>query len=151
MASKIRQQGGVRNGIVCEALDNGFLSCAEPEKLQAICDSLGPGEIDHVFRKWLQRIPLPPRAEDRQACYDWNLSIWQMEVSLTRIFDRVLTKKTPGKFPTRVTQDAVLAFPLRASPSTESLMNAQSCVTWTLSTAHPHRALSPIRRHCASQ
>jgi hypothetical protein len=28
-------------GIAYEALDNGFLSCAEPEKLQQICDSLG--------------------------------------------------------------------------------------------------------------
>src|ERR1022692_2212497 len=42
-----------------EALDNGFLSCAEPEKLQQICDSLGPEDIDRVFRKWLRRIPLP--------------------------------------------------------------------------------------------
>jgi len=38
-----------------EALDNGFLSCAEPEELQRICDSLGPEEIDGVFRKWLKR------------------------------------------------------------------------------------------------
>ena len=30
--------------IAYEALDNGFLSCAEPEKLQQICDSLGPEE-----------------------------------------------------------------------------------------------------------
>ena len=42
-----------------EALDNGFLSCAEPEKPQQICDSLGPERIDRVFRKWLRRIPLP--------------------------------------------------------------------------------------------
>jgi len=30
-----------KKGIAYEALDNGFLSCAEPEKLQQICDSLG--------------------------------------------------------------------------------------------------------------
>lgn len=112
-------------------MDNGFLSCAEPEKLQKICDSLGPEDIDRVFRKWLKRIPLPLRAEDRAAGYDWRLSIWQMEVSLTQIFDRplrgreffeeiirdnldlgrpdrvqlvfdrVVTKKTPGEFRTR--------------------------------------------------
>src|ERR1039458_4954422 len=35
--------------IAYEALDNGFLSCAEPEKLQQICDSLGPEDIDRVF------------------------------------------------------------------------------------------------------
>src|SRR5450755_4207220 len=71
-----------------EALDNGFLSCAEPEKLQQICDRLGPDDMERVFRKWLQRMPLPLRPEDREAGYDWSLSIWQMEVSLTQIFHR---------------------------------------------------------------
>src|SRR5450631_2365592 len=114
--------------IAYAALDNGFLSCADPEKLQRICDSLGPEDIDRIFCKWLDRIPLPLRPEDRRAGYDWDLSIWQMEVSLTQIFDRplrgreffeevirdnldlgrpdrvqlifdrVVTKKTPGEF-----------------------------------------------------
>ena len=126
-----------KRGIAYEELDNGFLSCAEPEKLQQICDSLGPEDIDRVFRKWLQRIPLPLRPEDREAGYEWDLSIWQMEVSLTQIFDRplrgreffeeiirdnldlgrpdrvqlifdrVVTKKTPGEFRTRVIQNGV--------------------------------------------
>ena len=126
-----------KRGIAYEALDNGFLSCAEPEKLQEICNSLGPADIDRVFRKWLDRIPLPLRPEDREAGYDWDLSIWQMEVSLTQIFDRplrgreffeeiirdnldlgrpdrvqlifdrVVTKKTPGEFRTRVIQNGV--------------------------------------------
>ena len=77
-------------GIVYEALDNGFLSCAEPERLQQVCDSLGPEQIERVFRKWLKCIPLPLRPEDRQAGYDWSLSIWQLEVSLTQIFYRPL-------------------------------------------------------------
>jgi hypothetical protein len=34
-----------KRGIGYEALDNGFLSCTEPEKLQQICDSLGPEQI----------------------------------------------------------------------------------------------------------
>src|SRR5580704_13947306 len=123
--------------IAYQALDNGFLSCADPQKLQQICDSLGPEAIDRVFRKWLQRIPLPLRPEDREAGYDLDLSIWQMEVSLTQIFDRPLrgreffeeiirdnldlgrpdrvqlifgrkvTKRTPGEFRTRVIQDGV--------------------------------------------
>ena len=126
-----------KNGIAYEALDNGFLSCADPEKLQEICDSLGPDAINRLFRKWLKRLPLPLRPEDRAAGYDWDLSIWQMEVSLTQIFDRplrgreffeeiirdnldlgrpdrvqlifdrVVTKKTPGEFRTRVIQDGV--------------------------------------------
>jgi hypothetical protein len=126
-----------KRGIRYEALDNGFLSCSQPNKLQEICDSLGPEDIDRVFRKWLRRIALPLRPQDREAGYDWDLSIWQMEVRLTqifegplrgrecfeeiirdnldlgrpdrvqRIFDRVVTKKTPGQFRTRVIQDGV--------------------------------------------
>jgi hypothetical protein len=126
-----------KRGICYEALDNGFLSCSQPERLQEICDTLGPEDIDRVFRKWLRRIPLPLRPEDQRAGYDWDLSIWQMEVSLTQIFDRPLrgreffeeiirdnldlgrpdrvqlifdrlvTKRTPGEFRTRVIQDGV--------------------------------------------
>ena len=126
-----------KRGIRYEALDNGFLSCSQATKLQEICDALGPEDIDRVFRKWLGRIPLPLDPEDRRAGYDWDLSIWQMEVSLTQIFDRplrgreffeeiirdnldlgrpdrvqlifdrVVTKKTPGQFRTRVIQDGV--------------------------------------------
>ena len=123
--------------IAYEALDNGFLSCADPNRLQEVCDSLGPEDIDRLFRKWLKRLPLPLRPQDRAAGYDWSLSIWQMEVSLTQIFDRplrgreffeeiirdnldlgrpdrvqlvfdrVVTKKTPGEFRTRVIQEGV--------------------------------------------
>jgi hypothetical protein len=126
-----------RRGIAYTALDNSFLSCAEPEKLQQICDWLDPGDSDRVFRKWLKRIPLPMLAQDREAGYDWALSIRQMEVSLTQvfdrplrgweffeqvirdnldlgrpdrvqpIFDRVVTKKTPREFRARVIHKGV--------------------------------------------
>jgi hypothetical protein len=42
-----------KKGIAYQALDNGFLSCAEPNELQEICDSLGPEQIERLFRKWL--------------------------------------------------------------------------------------------------
>jgi hypothetical protein len=77
-----------KQGITFETLDNGFRSCAEPEKLQETCDRLGPEDIDRLSRKWLDRLPLPLGREDREAGYDWQLSIWQMEVSLTQVFDR---------------------------------------------------------------
>ena len=44
-----------KRGLAFEALDNGFLSCADPKK--EICDSLGPEDIDRLFRKWLNRLP----------------------------------------------------------------------------------------------
>jgi hypothetical protein len=61
--------------IAYEALDNGFLSCADPTRLQQIGDSLGPEDIDRLFRTWLKRLPLPLRPQDRAAGYDWYLSI----------------------------------------------------------------------------
>lgn len=74
--------------IAYEALDNGFLSCADPKQLQEICDSIGPDQIEAMVRKWLNRLPLPLRPVERAAGYDWSLAIWQMEVSFTQIFDR---------------------------------------------------------------
>ena len=126
-----------RRGIAFATLDNGFLSCSEPKKLQEICAALGPEQIERFLRKWLNRLPLPLSRQDREAGYDYELSIWQMEVSLTQIFDRPvrgreffeevmrdnldlgrpdrvqlifqrrITKATPGRFRTRVIQDGV--------------------------------------------
>jgi hypothetical protein len=62
--------------IRCEALNNGFLSCSETVKLQKICDALGRKTLSGCSEKWLRRIPLPLRPEDRRAGYDWDLSIW---------------------------------------------------------------------------
>ena len=126
-----------KQGIAFETLDNGFRSCAEAKKLQETCDRLGPEDIDRLLRKWLDHLPLPLSPQDREAGYDWQLSIWQMEVSLTQIFDRPqrgreffeevmrdnldlgrpdrlqliferrVTKATPGPFRTRVMQEGV--------------------------------------------
>jgi len=126
-----------KQGLGFETLDNGFRSCAYPKKLQETCDRLGPEDIERVFRKWLRRLPLPLSGKDREAGYDWQLSIWQMEVSLTQIFDRPqkgreffeevmrdnldlgrpdrlqliferrVTKATPGPFRTRVIEVGV--------------------------------------------
>lgn len=64
-----------KKGFAFESLDNGFLSCADPGKLQEICDSLGPEAIDRLFRKWLKRLPLPLRPEDRAAGFDWHRGV----------------------------------------------------------------------------
>ena len=44
-----------KEGLVFEVLDNGFLSCVNPERLQAICDQLGPAQIQAFFAKWIER------------------------------------------------------------------------------------------------
>jgi hypothetical protein len=74
-------------GIAFEPLDNGFLSCQEPDKLQAVCDELGPEQIQAFFDKWVERLPMPLTAADRQAGYCHRLSVWQAEFSRTQVFD----------------------------------------------------------------
>ena len=123
--------------VAFEELDNGFLSCDEPAVLQRVCDSLSADHIEHFFRKWLRRLPHPFSAQDRRAGFRYQLSVMQMEVSLTQVFDRPLhgrqffeevirdnldigrpdrvqllfgrrvTRRTPGTFRTRVLTDGV--------------------------------------------
>jgi hypothetical protein len=70
------------------ALDNGILSCDNPQRLQQLCLQLDEQKIDTVFRKWLARLPHPFCSEHRSAGYRYNLSNIQLELSLTQVFDR---------------------------------------------------------------
>lgn len=77
-----------KEGIAYEALDNGILRCAEPQRLQAIADGLDAAKIDALLRKWLARLPQPFSAEDQAAGYRYDLSILQAELALTQVLDR---------------------------------------------------------------
>ena len=70
------------------ALDNGFAAVDDPAAVQAICDRLGPDQIDALLRKWLARLPHPFTAADRDAGYRYDLSILQVEFSLTQMLDK---------------------------------------------------------------
>jgi hypothetical protein len=124
-------------GIEFESLDNGFLFCQAPEKLQALADQLGPEHLQAFFDKWVERLPMPLSVADRQAGYAHRLSIWQLEVSRTQVFDdpvhgreffeaviqenldlgrpdraqlvfdRKIIRSTPGQFRTRLIEDGV--------------------------------------------
>jgi hypothetical protein len=126
-----------QRGIRFTALDNGILTCAEPGRLQALCDGLSAGKIEALLRKWLGRLPHPFSARDRRAGYRYQLSILQAEFSLTQVLDRpvtgrvffeevirenlalgrpdqvqlifhrVVSRRTPGRFRTRVITDGV--------------------------------------------
>ena len=126
-----------KNGIAHEALDNGILSCADPKRLQRICDALSAAKIDALLRKWLARLPHPFTPEDRAAGYRYEISILQAEFSLTQVLDRPvngrvffeevirenldigrpdfvqlifkrpITKRTPGLFRTRIITEGV--------------------------------------------
>jgi hypothetical protein len=127
-----------KEGIAFEALDNGVLTCADPKRLQELCDGLSAAKIDKMLRKWLARLPHPFPAADRRAGYRYDVSILQAEFSLTQvldrpqsgriffeevirenldlgrpdqvqlIFERRVTKRTPGRFRTRVLTDGVI-------------------------------------------
>lgn len=68
-------------------LANGFAACDQPERLQAICDALGPDDIQAFFDRWLAVIPTPFSQADRAAGYWWELSMRQVEVSRTVVLD----------------------------------------------------------------
>jgi len=75
-------------GIAFTALDNGFATVDDPAALQAICDRLGPGQIDGLLRKWLAILPHPFTPADREAGYRYDISILQAEFSLTQVLDK---------------------------------------------------------------
>lgn len=127
-----------RRGIEYAALDNGILSCAAPGRVQQLCNDLDDTKVDALLRKWFRRLPHPFPKQDRAAGFRYQLSILQAEFSLTQVFDRPVTgrnffeqvirdnldigrpdqvqlifdrrvtKKTPGRFRTRVITNGVI-------------------------------------------
>jgi hypothetical protein len=80
-----------RAGIGFTALDNAFAAFDDPAdvaRVQAICTSLGPAQVDGLLRKWLARVPHPYSPADRAAGYRYDLSVLQAEFSLTQMLDR---------------------------------------------------------------
>src|ERR1700676_4064850 len=64
-------------GIGYEALDNGILSCADPKRVQALCDGLSGEKIDGLLRKWFRKLPHPFTGKDRQAGYRYQIPMLQ--------------------------------------------------------------------------
>jgi hypothetical protein len=75
-------------GLGFRELSNGFASCQDPAALQEICDRFGPGVVQVWFQRWMAQLPLPlDPARDRDAGFWWELSMRQVEVSRTLVFD----------------------------------------------------------------
>ena len=121
-----------------EPLDNGIRSTEAAARVQRIADTLDAPKIDAVFRKWLRRLPHPFAPQHRAAGYRYQLSILQAEFALTQVLDRPLTgrsffeevirenldigrpdhlqlifnrrvsRRTPGRFRTRVLTEGVV-------------------------------------------
>ncbi len=125
-------------GIAFESLDNGVASCVDPLTAQAFADGLSAEKIDALVRKWFARLPHPFTRADRAAGFRYNISILQAEFSLTQVLDqpvhgrvffeevirenldvgrpdqvqlifgRSVTRRTPGRFRTRVLTSGVI-------------------------------------------
>ena len=76
-----------RAGLHFGALANGFSWCTDSAALQAICDRLGPADLQGFFDRTVARIPTPFTDADRAAGYFWDLAMRQVEVSRTIVFD----------------------------------------------------------------
>jgi hypothetical protein len=74
-------------GIGFTELDNGFATTDDPAALQRICDTLTSGTIRVFCERWWSRLPLPLTEVDRAAGYWWDISMRQVEVSRTLVFD----------------------------------------------------------------
>lgn len=125
-----------KEGIAYQELDNGFRSIEDAARAQEVCDRLGPADVEAFLARWLDTLPCPYTLEDRKF-YPYRLSILQIEFSLTQVFDkprrgreffeevvrenldlgrpdrvalafnRRITRRTPGRFRTRIITDGV--------------------------------------------
>lgn len=126
-----------KRDIPFEGLDNCILSSPRPDLVQQVCDELDVSTVRKFFERWMAVLPQPLSEADREAGYRHHLSIFQFEMSLTQVFDRPLagrqffeevirdhldlgrpdkiqlifnrrvSKRTPGRFRTRVITSGV--------------------------------------------
>jgi len=80
-----------QRAIPFEPLDNGIRATDAPGRVQRIADTLDAAKIDTVFRKWLRRLSHPFTPTHRAAGYRYQLSILQAQFALTQVLDRPLT------------------------------------------------------------
>ena len=128
-----------QHGIGFRALDNGFASCENAEALAQICGSLSAVDVRAFFARWQAALPSPFTDEDRLRGYNYDLAFRQLEISDTRVFDRPaagrawfeqtlpdqltlgrpdqaavifgrrVTRRTPGRFHTKIFNHGVEA------------------------------------------
>jgi hypothetical protein len=63
------KQQARKQGIGVAELAGGFAACDDPDRLQQVCDRLGPGQIQAFFDRWMAHIPTPLGATDRAGGY----------------------------------------------------------------------------------
>ena len=98
-----------REGLGFCELANGFSACEDPAALQAICDRFGPADIERFFARCTAVIPTPFTDTDRDAGYFFELSMRQVEVSRTIVFDD--PRRARGFFEALVTDNIGIGRP----------------------------------------
>ena len=98
-----------RDGIGYTALANGFAACDDPAGLQGICDRFGPSDVQAFFDRNIATIPTPFTRDDRVGGYWWELSMRQVEVSRTLVFDD--PRRARGFFEALVTDNIAIGRP----------------------------------------
>jgi hypothetical protein len=73
-----------------QSLDNGFARVDDRRALQTACDGFSAAAIERFVRRWLARLPSPLTPADAETGYRYELSVSQLEVSCTEVFDRPL-------------------------------------------------------------
>ncbi len=87
-----------KEGIAYQPLENGVLSCANPQRLQEICDGLTAdkiralwNKIQALWNKWQARLPQPFTDDDRRAGFGEEVLMPQIEFSQPQVFDHPLS------------------------------------------------------------
>jgi len=119
--------------------ENCIVEVADPSVLQKIAESFDPALVERIARRWLAMVPDPLTSAERTAGYPTRLSVYQAEfcdnvvfhktqvlnrlyepllkdhLHLGRLdmvkvlFDRRITRRTPGRFATRVLRQGAVS------------------------------------------
>ena len=84
---EMARRAALAEGIAFTPLANGFAASDDPARLQEMCDLIQAGTLRVFFESWMNRIPLPLTAADRDHGCWWELSMRQVEISRTLVFD----------------------------------------------------------------
>ena len=77
-----------KKGVGYVPLANGFASVDDAPALRRTCNRLGPRQVQDLFERSMERIPLPLGPRDFEAGFTWEASMNQIEFSRTLILDR---------------------------------------------------------------
>jgi hypothetical protein len=120
-------------GIAFTEPANGFASCDDPAALQAICDRLGPADVQAFSGRWTAVIPAPFTRADRAAGYWRELSMRQVEASRALVFDD--PRRARGFFEALVTDNIGIGRPREMAAVSAARPHTKG----------PHRTKSPYR------